>query len=230
MTKGPEMTNLTSLPRTKPRTKKAMIDFLRNHFRYNTMNSWNRSTSYAVKIKIDCLRMTSEERSRCYDLLGCDGAADDSGFNDALHMFDIAHDYEWQIGVNGRSGGYAVLYEGRREPSGYESRCTACGQLNYTSVEKTGKRCGKCGAEARVDFTTPHTRVVSFPGRGTDMDEDFSGPDWSAGMAKRHFDVVWAFDVAVENACRNFLAYAKETHAEEITVMVPHKVTVARED
>ena len=29
-----------------------MIAFLKNHFRYNTMNSWNRSTSYANNIKL----------------------------------------------------------------------------------------------------------------------------------------------------------------------------------
>jgi len=28
-------------------TKEEMIAFLRDHFRYYTMNSWNRSTSYA---------------------------------------------------------------------------------------------------------------------------------------------------------------------------------------
>jgi len=34
------------------RKPKDMIDYLKNHFRYNTMNSWNRSTSYANNLKI----------------------------------------------------------------------------------------------------------------------------------------------------------------------------------
>jgi len=34
------------------RYKETMGKFLRKHFRYNTMNSWNRSTSYANCIKL----------------------------------------------------------------------------------------------------------------------------------------------------------------------------------
>ena len=34
------------------RYKETLIKFLKNHFRYNTMNSWNRSTSYANNIKL----------------------------------------------------------------------------------------------------------------------------------------------------------------------------------
>jgi len=34
------------------RYKETLTKFLRKHFRYNTMNSWNRSTSYANNIKL----------------------------------------------------------------------------------------------------------------------------------------------------------------------------------
>ena len=34
------------------RYKETMGKFLQKHFRYNTMNSWNRSTSYANNIKL----------------------------------------------------------------------------------------------------------------------------------------------------------------------------------
>ena len=34
------------------RYKETMIKFLRQHFRYHTMNSWNKSTSYANNIKL----------------------------------------------------------------------------------------------------------------------------------------------------------------------------------
>ena len=34
------------------RYRETMISFLKKHFRYNTMNSWNRSTSYANNIKL----------------------------------------------------------------------------------------------------------------------------------------------------------------------------------
>ena len=34
------------------RSRSSMTEFLRGHFRYNTLNHWNRSTSYANNIKI----------------------------------------------------------------------------------------------------------------------------------------------------------------------------------
>ena len=34
------------------RYKESMIKYLRKHFRYSTMNSWNKSTSYANNIKL----------------------------------------------------------------------------------------------------------------------------------------------------------------------------------
>ena len=40
------------IPARKPRTKKEMIKYLSNHFRYHTLRSSNRKTSYAHNIKI----------------------------------------------------------------------------------------------------------------------------------------------------------------------------------
>ena len=34
------------------RYREVMVAYLKKHFRYNTMNSWNRSTSYANCIKL----------------------------------------------------------------------------------------------------------------------------------------------------------------------------------
>jgi len=116
-------------------TKKAMIAFLAEHFRYDTMNSCNRATSYARNVKLNRLTFPSNEvRDRAYDLLQVDDTFDVCGVNELIREFDAAHGYEWQIGFNGRSGGYMVLYQGGREPSGYRSHCTNCWQRNYTSI------------------------------------------------------------------------------------------------
>jgi hypothetical protein len=37
------------------RSRAAMTAYLKNHFRYHTMNSWNRSTSYACNLKVNRL-------------------------------------------------------------------------------------------------------------------------------------------------------------------------------
>ncbi len=46
-----------------------MTDFLRNHFRYHTMNSWNRSTSYACNLKITHLGLDSITLNKLFDLI-----------------------------------------------------------------------------------------------------------------------------------------------------------------
>lgn len=38
--------------RVDKRSREEMTTYLAGHFRYNTMNSWNRSTSYACNMKL----------------------------------------------------------------------------------------------------------------------------------------------------------------------------------
>ena len=54
--------------------------------------------------------------------------------NDLLEDFGRQHEWQWQAGINGRSGGYVALYKRGIKPSGYKSYCTHCGQKNYQSV------------------------------------------------------------------------------------------------
>ena len=115
------------MPR-KPRTRKDMIEYLSNHFRYHTMNSWNRSTSYAVCVKVDRF-VPHDLLSDAYDLLNVESTYYNG--RDIISEFEKRHKYEWQIGSNGRSSGYLVLYSGGRKASGYKSYCTSCGQKNH---------------------------------------------------------------------------------------------------
>lgn len=135
------------------RSRREMTDYLRNHFRYSTMNSWNHATSYACNLKIYGLGLEPEIESKLYDML------DTREFllmrQEALYLFNAAHNFRWQAGFNGRSGGYLVLYQGDLKPSGYLSYCTCCGQRNCRSVADTGNVCGVCGKAARVDFRIP---------------------------------------------------------------------------
>lgn len=54
------------------RSRKEMIDFLTNHFRYDTMNSWNCSTSYAANVKIYNLGLSRAELDKLYELIETD--------------------------------------------------------------------------------------------------------------------------------------------------------------
>lgn len=89
--------------------RQEMIDFLTNHFRYYTMNSWNRRTSYANNVKIYNLDLQQEIRNKAWDFL--DAECEDFWFNvhDLIADFEIETGYT--AGFNGRSGGYIVLYD-----------------------------------------------------------------------------------------------------------------------
>lgn len=50
------------------RSRREMTDYLRNHFRYSTMNSWNHATSYACNLKIYGLGLDPEIESKLYDI------------------------------------------------------------------------------------------------------------------------------------------------------------------
>jgi len=116
---------------TQP-TREEMIAFLRGHFRYYTMNSWNRSTSYARKIKIYSLGLTKEQESRAYDLIYVEDTFLE--INEKIKEFSEGNGYRYQASFNGRNSGYIVLIQGGRETSENHSFCTNCGQLNYMKV------------------------------------------------------------------------------------------------
>lgn len=103
-----------------------MIDFLRNHFRYDTARSWNRSTSYACNMKITDLDLDCATIDRLFNLIRVPEFYDELRY--LIANFNRAHDYLWQAAWNGRNGGYLVLYQGCREPTQYRSYCTKCGQ------------------------------------------------------------------------------------------------------
>ena len=112
--------------------------------------------------------------------------------NALLEEFGRQHRYLWQAGMNGRSGGYLVLYQGEQKQSGYRSFCPVCGQKNYRSVSDGGNVCGKCGRYSRLDFEKVHMQTVIYPGRGTDEDEDFE--DWGLADLKKRVKLVQELD------------------------------------
>jgi len=118
------------------RSKQAMIDFLTSHFRYNTMNSWNRSTSYAHNIKLHHLGLTSQQMDAAYDMLQTDYWDE---INAPIEDFTSEMNGSYTIGTNGRSNGYLVLYQSQYELSGHLSYCRSCGQRNFKRVHEASK-------------------------------------------------------------------------------------------
>ena len=50
-------------------SRQKMIDFLKSHFRYHTLSSWNHKTSYANNIKISHLDVPKEIADKLFELL-----------------------------------------------------------------------------------------------------------------------------------------------------------------
>ena len=206
------------------RSRAAMTEYLAGHFRYNTMNSWNLSTSYAHCLKIHRLGLEADIMNKLFELIMVPEFFDP--LNDLMREFGEEHDYRWQAGMNGRSGGYLVLYQGRLEPSGYKSYCSRCGQQNYKSVAESGNICGCCREPARRDYPKPHMRVVTYPGRGADQHEDFE--DWALGDLRDRVSLVQSFDKLADAIVREavWIAQNYDVREESYTVTKTRPVLV----
>lgn len=110
------------------RSRAAMIEFLSSHYRYDTMSSVNRATSYAHCVKLHRLGLTAEQCDNASDVLATDFVDEISW---PIHEFTREQNGCYTIGFNGRSGGYLVLMESRYKDTGHKSRCRSCGQLNF---------------------------------------------------------------------------------------------------
>lgn len=206
------------------RSRKDMTEYLREHFRYPTMSSWNDSTSYACNLKIYQLGLDSDTVDKLFELIQTDDFFQELSL--LIQDFGSAHDYLWQAGMDGRSGGYLVLYQGERIPSGYKSYCTNCGQKNYRSVQETGNVCGVCRKPARVDFPGTHMQVTTFPGRGTDCDADFE--DWSMYDLRNRVRLVQEFDRLADDMVQEAVFFAQNyaVQDEEYQVTQTRKALV----
>ena len=203
--------------RVDKRSRAEMTAYLSGHFRYNTMYSWNRSTSYACNMKLYKLGLDRGTEDKLWDIIQVPEFYE--RLNERIEDFNWQHNYLWQAGWNGRSGGYLVLYQGGTKPSGYRSYCTKCGQKNYTSIAETGNWCGVCNEEARVDYIKPPMQIFSFPGRDVDMDEDFE--DWSLYELQQRTELVQEFDRLADDIVAEALYIAQNHSVEERTVYMP---------
>ena len=199
------------------RSRKEMTAYLQNHFRYSTMNSWNGADSYAHNLKIYKLGLDPEIEMKLYDLLQFQEFYDSQ--RELMDDFARCHQFRWQVGMNGRSGGYLVLYEGELRSTGYLSFCTCCGQKNYRRVEEIGNVCGRCHSPARANYVTSPMQAVSFPGRGVDMDEDYD--EWPIQALRDRVRLVQDFDWLADDLVAQAVQFAQDYEIEEVEVCVP---------
>jgi predicted small secreted protein len=89
---------------------KQMFEFLRGHYMYDTMNSWNGLKSIANNVKLYNLNLDGDWTVALSFLYDNDGYSDLVYLiNDTIEMWEEEHE-GYVVGFNGRSGGYLVLY------------------------------------------------------------------------------------------------------------------------
>ncbi|MBC8467977.1 MAG: hypothetical protein H8D56_00785 [Planctomycetes bacterium] len=206
------------------RYRETMIKYLRKHFRYNTMNSWNKSTSYANNIKLYNIDKPADvDDDRWWDMLSITDWQEK--LSDLLEDFGRRHDWLWQAGINGRSSGYVVLYKGGIKSSGYKSYCTHCGQKNYQQVpEGQVGICGRCDAKTRVNFKQTHMQVFTWPGKDTDMYEDFEA--WTLTEIRQRVELVQDFDRLCDDIASEYVNLCKHYRISEEEILVPKTIKV----
>ena len=206
------------------RHREAMTAFLKKHFRYNTMNSWNRSTSYANNIKLHQIdKPEGIDSDTWWEMLWITQWQEK--LNDFLQAFGRQHEWQWQAGINGRSGGYIVLYRGGIKPSGYKSYCTHCGQKNYQAVaDGQVGICGRCDAKARVNFKQTDMQIFTWPGKSVDEYEDFD--DWTLSKMRERVELVRDFDKLCDDIVSAFIDTCRNYRIAEEEILVPKTIKV----
>lgn len=100
---------------------KQMFNFLKNHFTYWTMSSWNYYKSIANNVKLDRMQL-SGDWGVAYDLLAEENYAT---INDMIQAWCVNH-IGCEVIFNGRSGGYLVLLDEDSNASILPDEITEC--------------------------------------------------------------------------------------------------------
>lgn len=211
------------------RSRKEMINFLSEHYRYNTMSSWNNSTSYANNVKIYNLGLEKEIEDGLWEMLDVE---DNYQLRDEVDFLisEFENETGYTAGFNGRSGGYLVMYEMELIPSKYRSYCTRCGQKNYKTTEETGDNiCGRCKCNSRVNFNKIPKEKKVYAGRNIDMYEDFEDKDcWDISSLKQRVKLVQAFDKLTDDIVNVYVDAVKDFDISEEVVYTPKIIKVLK--
>lgn len=91
----------------KEKTLEQKFQYIKNHYVYNVMNSWNRLQSIANNIKIYNLELTNEQIDKFFELISIDEEILYANLQFTIEDFeDITNT---NIFFNGRSNGYLVI-------------------------------------------------------------------------------------------------------------------------
>jgi len=201
------------------RSKINMQDYLENHFRYNTMNSWNGLHSFANNVKIHRIsKYTQVPDDKLYDFLELEESF--KKIHDLIAQWTAEQNYEYTVQFNGRSDGYLVLYKSYREQSRYKSICPHCGQKNYKRAEDNNNGvCGRCHTEGLIPYSGYSLQVHAT---GVEYDED------CMDSLRETTELVQSFDQLCEDIVQCYFDFCAnyDIKEEQYPVMHSRKIVV----
>jgi hypothetical protein len=171
--------------------------------------------------------LTKEQLDKAYELLD----VEDSFYqiNDLCREFDEDHDYIWQVGFNGRSGGYLVLYRG-----GYDRKTIFTFENNRTDNDNQAIDYAdgygwltKDEAIKKGVFQKEIKRIHSYPGKDVDQGEDFS--EWTMDELRDRVKLVQEFDKLTDDCLAELLYMIENCEVEEETYCVKKTRKVLKE-
>lgn len=205
-------------------SREAMIEFLRSHFRYDTMSSWNRSTAYANNVKVHRV-IPSSLQDAVHEMLNMHDVT--SSVNFLLEEWQASTGDTYTAAFNGRSSGYIVMYEceARKEyiirPDAYKEDHPSGAYSDYL-----GRWVKKPEAEERGWIGKTYKSVNTFPGRS--IDEDWDYEEESDEWLQQRVALVQSFDKLCDDVVSNCIYYAEHYELDEEEILIPKTVKVIR--
>lgn len=137
--------------------------------RYYTMNSWNLSKAPAYNLKVYNV-IDRELQNKVFELMETEGYFDI--INSLINDFNQEHNYNWQAGFNGRSGGYLVLYIGGRETKYISEDMFNTNHPSGVYISDNIRWCDLARAKKLgILNKTITTRIYSQPGKNIEDNE-----------------------------------------------------------
>jgi len=215
------MKPITFFQKVDLRNRQEMIDFLVNHFRYDTMNSWNRSTSWANNLKVYKV-IPKELQDKVFEMMEANDFYLEA--NELITDYCKENNYALQAGFNGRSGGYLVMYVG-----GYETKHIFT--FDNSTTNKHGGRDYADGygwmgieeAKARGLYNKEIKRVHSYPGQSVDDYEEEDYKEMEMYELREIVRKVQEFDKLCDAIVDAVIYTAENFNVEEETYLVEKK-------
>ncbi len=156
---------------------KQMFNFLKDHFRYATMNSWNGVYSIAHNVKVYKLKLSGD----CWTALNLLNNGEYDTLNWMIKDWERDHP-GYTVGFNGRSGGYLVLYNA--DNYGDVLPCSITDNDDYSQYKEWCRYYGYTVKENRFELQM-FTKLVRDFDRLCDELRDYVD-----GLSKLKFEIV----------------------------------------